>query len=228
MVVGSRTAGGGGAQVAGGSMKSKVAPPVLAAIASISGVVVLLGYFLDYPGLRDLRTMFVDWAVILAAVALLVGVVNLTRVHWQRVRTSQKGSFNSLVLIISMLVTLVIMIIFGGPTAPWSMWIYNNILIPVETSLLALLAVILIYTFARMFSRDITAPMLIFSAVVLLTLVGAVSLPGLEIPLLSELHDWLTQVWALAGLRGILLGVALGTIATGLRILLGSDRPYSG
>jgi hypothetical protein len=209
-------------------MKSKVAPPVLAAIASISGGVVLLGYFLDYPGLRDLRTMFVDWAAILAAVALLVGVLNLARVHWKRVKTSQKGSLDSLVLIVSFLVTLVIVIVFGGPTAPWSMWIYNNILIPVETSLLALLAVILIYIFARMFARGITAPMLIFAGVVLFTLVGAVSLPGLEIPLLGDLRDWVTQVWALAGLRGILIGVALGTIATGLRILLGSDRPYSG
>lgn len=209
-------------------MKSKLTPPVLAAIASISGVVVLLGYFLDYPSLRDLRNMFVDWAVILAAVALLVGVLNLARVHWKRVKTGQKGSLDSLVLIISFLVTLVIVIVFGGPTAPWSMWIYNNILIPVETSLLALLAVILIYTFARMFARGITAPMLIFAGVVLFTLVGAVSLPGLEIPLLAELRDWVTQVWALAGLRGILIGVALGTIATGLRILLGSDRPYSG
>jgi hypothetical protein len=32
----------------------------------------------------------------------------------------------------------------------------------------------------------------------------------------------------LAGARGILLGIALGSIMTGLRILVGSDRPYSG
>jgi hypothetical protein len=31
----------------------------------------------------------------------------------------------------------------------------------------------------------------------------------------------------MAGARGILLGVALGTVATGLRVLLGIDRPYS-
>jgi hypothetical protein len=79
-----------------------------------------------------------------------------------------------------------------------------------------------------MFSRGITAPMLIFAGVVLLTLIGSVSLPNLEVPLLHELRNWITQVWALGGLRGILIGVALGTIATGLRILLGSDRPYSG
>ena len=32
---------------------------------------------------------------------------------------------------------------------------------------------------------------------------------------------------ALAGTRGIILGVALGTVVTGLRLLMGIDRPYS-
>jgi hypothetical protein len=32
----------------------------------------------------------------------------------------------------------------------------------------------------------------------------------------------------IAGARGILLGIALGSVTTGLRILLGADRPYSG
>jgi hypothetical protein len=200
----------------------------LAGIAIVSGIIVLLGYFIDLPGLHDLRLLLVDWAVILAAVALLVGVLNLMRVHWTRFRSSQKGSANSLVLIISTLVTLIIVGAWGGPTTAGSMWIYNYILVPIETSLLALLAVVLIYAFARMFSRKITIPVVVFAGVALFVLVGAFSLPALDIPLLSDLRTWLTQVWALAGMRGILLGIALGTIATGLRILLGSDRPYGG
>jgi hypothetical protein len=35
-------------------------------------------------------------------------------------------------------------------------------------------------------------------------------------------------VVAAAGARGILLGVALGTLTTGLRILFGTDLPYKG
>jgi hypothetical protein len=31
-----------------------------------------------------------------------------------------------------------------------------------------------------------------------------------------------------AGGRGILLGIALGSLMAGLRILFGADRPYSG
>jgi hypothetical protein len=125
-------------------------------------------------------------------------------------------------------VTLIIIGVWGGLTTAGSMWIYNFILVPIEASLLALLAVVLIYAFARMFYRKITIPVLVFAGVVLFVLVGAFTLPGLNIPMLAELRAWITQVWAIAGMRGILLGVALGTIATGLRILLGSDRPYGG
>jgi hypothetical protein len=72
-------------------VKISLSTPILASIAIVSGVIVLLGYFIDLPGLHDLRLLLVDWAVILAAVALLVGVLNLTSVHWKRFRTSQKA-----------------------------------------------------------------------------------------------------------------------------------------
>ena len=228
MVADWRNPGWRSVEAGGGAVNTSLRTPILAVIAIASGVVVLLGYFIEYPAELPLDTLFVNWAVILAAVALLIGVLNLAIAHWNRVRTSQKGAVNSLVLIVSLLVTLVIVVVFGGPTTPWSMWIYNYILIPVETSLLAILAVILIYAFARLFRRRITIPILIFAGVVLFVLIGAFTLPGFETFLLQDLRSWLTQVWALAGMRGILIGVALGTIATGLRVLLGSDRPYGG
>jgi len=52
--------------------------------------------------------------------------------------------------------------------------------------------------------------------------VGAV-ISGGWLPIIK---DWILDVPALAGARGVLLGVALGTVATGLRVLLGIDRPY--
>jgi hypothetical protein len=60
----------------------------------------------------------------------------------------------------------------------------------------------------------------------LVVLLGQVPL-GFQIwPDLPLVKDWLLQVLGMAGLRGILLGVALGTVAAGLRLLLGQDRPY--
>ena len=60
-------------------------------------------------------------------------------------------------------------------------------------------------------------------------LVGTATLPFGEIgPLNNFLRPWIQHVFALGGARGILIGVALGTLTTGLRVLFGVDRPYGG
>ena len=100
---------------------------------------------------------------------------------------------------------------------------------PVETSLVALLAVVLVYALARMFWRGVTLFNLLFAGTVLFMLAVPALLAWMTpFPLLSELHALITQVLALAGSRAILMGVALGVIATGLRVLIGADRPYEG
>jgi hypothetical protein len=58
-----------------------------------------------------------------------------------------------------------------------------------------------------------------------LSLLGTTPLLGFE--WLSDIRDWLIHVPGMAGIRGLLLGVALGTVITGIRVLLGSDRPHS-
>jgi hypothetical protein len=77
---------------------------------------------------------------------------------------------------------------------------------------------------------------IIFIAVAIIVLLGATPWYGIEkVSGLKEVHSvfkeiaaWINQTWATAGARGILLGVALGTIATGIRILFGTDHPYGG
>jgi len=45
---------------------------------------------------------------------------------------------------------------------------------------------------------------------------------------LPDLATWIVQYPNLAGNRGILIGAAVGVVGTGLRIMLGIDRPYFG
>ena len=156
-------------------------------------------------------------------------VLNLLLVHLKKIRTEEKNAIYSLFLVIALLITFVIALVFG-PESAWSIFIYDHILLPVETSLVALLAVVLVYALAaRMFWRGVTLFNVLFAATVLFMLV----VPALhawmpELQLLDLLHNLITQVLALAGSRAILMGVALGVIATGLRILIGADRPYEG
>jgi hypothetical protein len=213
-------------------VKWRLRTPALAIIAIVVGATILLGFFIQIPFLRTLQETILNWAVILTAVVLLVGILNLLLVHLKKIRTEEKNAFYSLFLVIALLVTFVIAIVFGSDS-PWSVFIFDHILLPVETSLVALLSVVLIYVLARMFWRGITLFNLLFAGTVLFVLAVPALLSWISLPLLSGqllgwLYAWITQVWALAGARAILMGVALGVIATGLRVLIGADRPYEG
>ncbi|MCB9135350.1 MAG: hypothetical protein H6636_07980 [Anaerolineales bacterium] len=207
--------------------------PVLSTVVAVlTGVIVLFLYFLplNFVGI-DWRTVLLQWASTLGAVALLIGLLNLASVHSKKLDNDGPFPFNSLVLVIAMVGTFGVVIAFG-PASQAAMFILNYIQLPVETSLMAILAVTLIYASARVVRRKTDTFSLIFIGTVILMLLLASPLvtdfvPTVGAPL-RTLRDWIANVPATAGARGILLGIALGTIATGLRILMGMDRPYGG
>ena len=208
-------------------MKLNLKAPIYVAVAMAVGLLVLLGYFVQWDLLISIRIVFLQWAVILSGFALVVGVINLAGVHWSRFRKRQPGGIYSLVTLIALVVTLGI-VAFSGPAGEWSLWLYNYVQVPIEASLLAILAVVLAYAAARLFTQRMTTMTLVFLVTALLVMVGTISLPFIDLPILVDLRAWLSQVVAASGARGILLGIGLGIVATGLRVLIGADRPYGG
>jgi hypothetical protein len=205
----------------------KILPTSNAIIAVISGSLVLLGYF--FPGVfGNIQSILIGWAIILAAFALFLGIFNLAIVHWKKAKTTGPSSIYSIVLLISLFLTIII-VSLSGPTGSFSLWIFNTFQVPVEISLLAVLAVVLVFSGARLLTRRPKWQTVLFLVIVLVVLLGSAPLFLLgEVAPLIALRGWLAQVPAVAGARGLLLGVALGTVATGLRILIGVDRPYGG
>ena len=197
------------------------------AIAITAGLFVLVVAF--FPQLAEFGAFFVDLVVILAAFALLLGVANVLRVHGGKLRERQPGSVYSLVLIASMLVVIAIGLPAfsdqpAGPSQPVVHWIFENILAPIQASLSALLVFLTVTAAARLLRvRSLESAVML--AVVFLVLVGQVT-AGL-LPVWPRIKDWILDVPVMAAVRGILLGVALGAVLTGVRLLLGVERPYS-
>jgi hypothetical protein len=48
------------------------------------------------------------------------------------------------------------------------------------------------------------------------------------IPVFDQFILGITGMISSGGARGLLIGVALGTLLTGIRVLFGIDRPYGG
>jgi hypothetical protein len=199
------------------------------ALAIAVGIFVLAALFTSYGLLDAIGAYFIDMAVVIGAFALFLGLFNILRVHARKIRERQAGSGYSFVLVAAMLVVLV----FGlpsvpnqpsGPSQPTVQWIFEYVQVPIQASLSALI-VLFVVTAAYRLLRIRSLESALMLVVALLVLLGQVAV-GL-IPVLPEVKDWILDVPAMAGVRGILLGVALGALMTGIRLLLGVERPYS-
>jgi len=206
-------------------MNLRVRTPVAAGVAIAAGMFVLVSLFV--PGFEDLRNRVLNWAILLAALALLLGMVNLLTVHLERVRSRQQPLYSA-VLIIALLATFGITV-WEGSQGVTAAWIFNNIQVPIEASLMAVLAISLTLAAARLlhFRKDLMS--IVFAVALFVLLLGSGPLFGIDLPFFTgTLGPYVTQFLSTGAMRGLLIGVALGTVLTGLRILIGADRPYGG
>jgi hypothetical protein len=190
------------------------------ALAIAFGLLTVLGLLL-VPPLGDLLTA---WASFLAAVALLLGAVNLLGIH---VRRLSQGNIYSGILVISMLAVFVLGVTDSlGFTENGVGIVFENVQVPLEMAMASLLAFFLLFAGFRLLRRQRSRWSALFIVSVIVLLLGRTPLPFVTDGLFSQVERFVGDVIVNAGMRGILIGIALGTIAVGLRILMGSERPY--
>ena len=198
--------------------------PWLVILTSAFGLVTLLGY-LSIPVFQQIQWVLVQWTVVIAAFALVLGFFNVLQVHLERITHRESGWFYSLVLVFTAIIVLVFGI-GGGPGDEPFLWFFRWVFLPLGASIAALLVFILTYAAYRTLRLRRHTGGLLFLLSVIVVLMGRVALVGPAGPLVTWFRDrWLAA--ATGGMRGLILGVALGTIATGLRLLLGADRIQS-
>ncbi|MCC6298046.1 MAG: hypothetical protein IT314_02020 [Anaerolineales bacterium] len=199
---------------------------ITAAFAIAIGLIVALGFFFPIPLLLQLRLILTDWAVIIGAVAVLVGIFNLISVQMEKIRTRQKGSLYGVILVLSLVGTFIFGVAFGVDS-PLMQAAVDAIIVPVEAALMAILAITLVYASARLLRQRQDLTSIIFLLVAVLVLVALMPKP-FDNSTLDQFIVYVTGMFSRGGARGLLLGIALGTMLTGLRVLFGVDRPYGG
>ncbi len=203
-----------------------------AAIAIGVGLVTLLGYFFTGGQLVALRLIFTDWAIILGALAVLLGLLNLLIVHARRIDTQAPGWPYSLLTALAAIVTLTVGLLESAFQDGSTLYregsvmnlLFTSVVVASQAALGSLVMFFLVVAAVRMLRTRPTLWSVIFLAALIVALVGWLPLQALTS--VNEVRTWLISVPAAAGARGILLGVALGTLAIGLRVLIGAERPY--
>jgi hypothetical protein len=196
---------------------------ILSVIAVAAALIVLLDFFIDYPVVNRAGAILTDGAIILTAFAMILGLFNLLSVHAERIQKHDSSWVYSAVLVLGLL--MVLFFGFGGQESAPVKWIFRYVYSPLQATIFSLLAFFVVSAAYRAFRiRNWETALFVLAGVIVL--LGQVPVGELIWGGLPALKDWLLAVPVTAGVRGIILGVALGTIIAGLRILLLMDRPY--
>lgn len=125
---------------------------------------------------------------------------------------------------------------------PYSQWVFRYLQSALGTAISGMIVFFLVFAGFRLLRRRTwRLTSVVFIIVAIVSLIGMapffnLDLADLPVQVAGQTYTlnavrawpwlWLSQVPAVAGARGLLLGIALGAIATGLRVLLAVDRPY--
>lgn len=201
-------------------------------VVGIVGLIVLIDFVGVIPSVASVAFVLVDWAATLTALGILVGLASVAATHVRRMVRRDREWGYSAVLLFGML-TVVVVGIVGIPgitVLPQNLAeepirrFFEIVYEPLASSLLALLAFFSLSVALRSFQRR-SAEAIVIVVVALVVLVLQLPLVA-TVPYLDQALRWVNDYAALAGARGLLIGVAIGTLVAGVRVFLGFDQPY--
>lgn len=119
------------------------------------------------------------------------------------------------------------LVMLWGPQGRAYTWVYNHVFDPCNSTMFALLAFFIASAAFRAFrARNTEAALLLGAAIIIM--LGRAPIGRAMSDSLPLIADWILDVPNNAGRRAIMMGSALGAIATGLRIILGLERSHLG
>ena len=196
-------------------------------IAVFFGLVTLIALLFNVGGIS---IVILGWASFLAAIALVLGVLNLLLVHLTRL--FRERNLYSGVLVLGLLAVFAAAIVDELNGSDNVNLIFNWVQAPLEAALASLLAIFLLLAGVQLLKRQRTRWAFLFSLTAVVMLLGQALLTSRLLPAalrqpVNQVVDFVQNIVVMAGIRGLLIGVALATLLLSLRLLMGVERPYN-
>lgn len=204
-------------------------------ITFIFGTFMVLDYFIPHYFVSTIGEMFQEWTIIITAFAFVLGVANIIRINLAKISRRSSDWVYSIPLLIGLLGMTIIGVFGGVEDGTLGNQIFLYVFTPMQATMFSLLAFFIASAAFRAFRiRSFDASLLAITA--LLVMIGRVPIGdslssafGLTGDwTFSSMQEWVMNVPNLAAKRAILIGAALGAIATGVKIVVGVERNYLG
>jgi hypothetical protein len=205
-------------------------------ITAVIGLFMLLSFYVPHHVVSVPADYLQQCAVIVVAFGYVLGGANALTVNLSAIARRQPDWPYKLVLVAMLVLTVAVGLKEGRhwqDDTTISMFLYNQVYSPMQGTMFALLAFFIASAAFRAFRvRTLEAGLL--AAAALIVMLGRVPIGDqmtawLPEPLrLGSMQDWIMNVPQNAAKRAVLMGAALGVMATGLRVILGIERSYLG
>ncbi len=177
--------------------------------------------------------LLIDYSIVIAALAAVVGGVDVARYHVSLIMKRERGqvpySLVTLILEVVCVIFALQALATGVPilTQPQFSWIYLNLQVPTSSAMYSILVFYIVSAAYRTF-RARNPPALLLLIVGIIVMLGNTSLGFVIWPGFKPLRDWIMTVPNAAGYRPITIGVGLGSIILGLRLILRREVTWMG
>jgi len=197
------------------------------AVGFVLGLFGLVQYYSPHPEVVSAYSELLDWVQVIFAFTLVVGVISIFQINLKKINRRERFWGYSIVTIVALIVMAAAGFIEGTGTGTLFVWIFNNVQVPMQSTVFALLAFLVASAAYRGFRlRSKEASILLIAA--LLIMLGRIPVGGLISDYIPKTADWILTVPSMSAKRAVLIGIGLGSITTALRVILGIERSYLG
>ena len=191
------------------------------------GTTIIALFFIPHYIAQAVNGKLLEWASVVYAFALILGSISLWNTHFRKIRLKSDGWPYSIVTLVALVVVTALGVGQGVAEGTLVSRIYNMVNSPLASTMFALLAFFIASAAFRAFrARNVEATLLLVTAV--LMMIGRVSIGEFIWKGFPGFTEWLLDVPNLAAKRAIAIGVGLGAVSIGLKIILGIERGYLG
>lgn len=194
----------------------------------------LYDYQITFPdGTKEkLFTTISNAVVFMSVVALFMGIWNLTRNHVGNIRRRRENWPYSIWLLV-VLYGYAILGIVEGMEGKHFDWIYNGVIVPLDSTTFSLLAFFIASAAYRAFRmRSLEAGLMMIVAFIIMmgntSLGNAIWSQTSWLGGFKGIRDWLMDIPNAAGFRAVNLGLFIGGYVAAVRVALGLERRYLG
>lgn len=229
-------------------MKTKIAY----LLTFLAGLLVIISEFIPHKPFGSMIDELENWFMIIAGFSIILGQINLFKVHFIKIRRKMENWPYYVVTLVSFVAMITAGMLWGTQTQKGILgngerisafcgmkpfdWLFEFVYQHLSATIFALLAFYIASAAYRAFiARTVEANLLLISAIIVMlgsTSLGVMLTGWLPAKLsflsLPNIAAYIMDYPTTAGQRAIMISAGLGMIGSALRIILGIERSYLG